>query len=210
MSQQDNVTYQQRLAMIQIISAVGFLFSAVLFSVGLTFAATGGNAIQSSFDSNVTKIENQGLHNFGESLVNKASDWIGWASVVLGVTIMGSVSTLTLVTRSMRLSIDPNYFHRRQTPSHNLTEQTNEQSNLNANPTYDKPDIEFSNVALAYSRISSTGYTGNRYFATRKRLSYHPADKQFKGTPKDEKETTIDTEIKKSRGTLPKGFGTKG
>src|SRR6185312_7135840 len=34
-------------------------------------------------------------------------------------------------------------------------------------------------VAPAYSKISSTGYTGNKYFATRKRLSYHPADKQF-------------------------------
>jgi hypothetical protein len=37
-------------------------------------------------------------------------------------------------------------------------------------------------VAPAYAKISSTGYTGNKYYATRKRLSYHPADKQFTGT----------------------------
>jgi hypothetical protein len=38
-------------------------------------------------------------------------------------------------------------------------------------------------VAPAYAQISSTGYTGNKYFATRKRLSYHPMDKQFTGNP---------------------------
>src|SRR5574338_1394222 len=36
-------------------------------------------------------------------------------------------------------------------------------------------------VAPAYSTLSSTGYTGNRYYATRQRLAYHPADKQFTG-----------------------------
>ncbi|MDE1770651.1 MAG: hypothetical protein KGI28_08895, partial [Thaumarchaeota archaeon] len=36
-------------------------------------------------------------------------------------------------------------------------------------------------VAPAYAKISSTGYTGNKYFATRPRLSYHPANKQFTG-----------------------------
>ncbi len=37
-------------------------------------------------------------------------------------------------------------------------------------------------VAPAYAQIHSTGYTGNKYFATRKRLSYHPMDKQFTGS----------------------------
>ncbi|MGB9125575.1 MAG: hypothetical protein WCC55_08540, partial [Nitrosotalea sp.] len=37
-------------------------------------------------------------------------------------------------------------------------------------------------VAPAYAKISSTGYTGNKYFATRKRMSYHPMDKQFTGS----------------------------
>ncbi|TRZ78873.1 MAG: hypothetical protein D4R90_05355, partial [Nitrosopumilales archaeon] len=37
-------------------------------------------------------------------------------------------------------------------------------------------------VAPAYAKLSSTGYTGNKYFATRKRLSYHPANKQFTGS----------------------------
>ena len=36
-------------------------------------------------------------------------------------------------------------------------------------------------VAPAYAATSSTGYTGNRYYATRQRLAYHPADKQFTG-----------------------------
>jgi len=36
-------------------------------------------------------------------------------------------------------------------------------------------------VAPAYATVSSTGYTGNRYYATRQRLAYHPSDKQFTG-----------------------------
>ena len=38
-------------------------------------------------------------------------------------------------------------------------------------------------VAPAYATTSSTGYTGNKYYATRARLSYHPPDKQYKGEP---------------------------
>jgi len=36
-------------------------------------------------------------------------------------------------------------------------------------------------VASAYANTSSSGYTGNRYYATRQRLAYHPPDKQFTG-----------------------------
>ncbi|MGQ0639122.1 MAG: hypothetical protein ACT4N1_07235 [Nitrososphaerota archaeon] len=36
-------------------------------------------------------------------------------------------------------------------------------------------------VAPAYSTTSSTKYTGNKYYATRQRLAYHPPDKQFSG-----------------------------
>jgi len=36
-------------------------------------------------------------------------------------------------------------------------------------------------VAPAYSTTSSSGYTGNRYYATRQRLAYHPPNKQFTG-----------------------------
>ncbi len=35
-------------------------------------------------------------------------------------------------------------------------------------------------VALSYS-TSSTKYTGNKYYATKQRLAYHPPDKQFTG-----------------------------
>ena len=41
-----------------------------------------------------------------------------------------------------------------------------------------KPEPE---VAPAYSTTSSTKYTGNKYYATRQRLAYHPSDKQFRG-----------------------------
>jgi len=66
---------------------------------------------------------------------------------------------------------------------------------------------EVGEVAPAYAQISSTGYTGNKYFATRPRLSYHPANKQFTGSkttaappaPEPAKPKTI-------RGTLPAGF----
>ena len=69
-------------------------------------------------------------------------------------------------------------------------------------------------VAPAYAKISSTGYTGNKYFATRKRMSYHPMDKQFTGSstttttappapsPSPEPERT---EPQTQRGTLPAG-----
>jgi len=70
-------------------------------------------------------------------------------------------------------------------------------------------------VAPAYATISSTKYTGNRYYATRKRLSYHPQDKQFTGT----KLSTITyapsphpqpspapTGVSQTRGTLPAGI----
>ena len=36
-------------------------------------------------------------------------------------------------------------------------------------------------VAPAYSSVSASSYTGNRYYATRQRLAYHPANKQFRG-----------------------------
>jgi hypothetical protein len=36
-------------------------------------------------------------------------------------------------------------------------------------------------IAPAYAVTSSSGYTGNRYYATRQRLAYHPPDKQFTG-----------------------------
>jgi hypothetical protein len=68
---------------------------------------------------------------------------------------------------------------------------------------------EVGEVAPAYAQISSTGYTGNKYFATRPRLSYHPANKQFTGSaskttaappaPEPPKPKTL-------RGTLPAGF----
>ncbi|NHI03821.1 hypothetical protein DYY67_0891 [Candidatus Nitrosotalea sp. TS] len=65
-------------------------------------------------------------------------------------------------------------------------------------------------VSPTYAKLSSTGYSGNKYFATRPRLSYHPANKQFKGqattthtytttAPEPAKPKTI-------RGTLPAGF----
>src|SRR4029077_21119287 len=45
-------------------------------------------------------------------------------------------------------------------------------------------------VAPAYATTSSTGYTGNKYFATRARLSYHPPDKQYKGEPTTQTSTS--------------------
>ena len=66
-------------------------------------------------------------------------------------------------------------------------------------------------VAPAYAKISSTGYTGNKYFATRKRLSYHPADKQFTGsstTTTTAPQVAAEPPKPKStfRTTLPAGF----
>src|SRR5487761_2592226 len=72
-------------------------------------------------------------------------------------------------------------------------------------------------VAPAYAKISSTGYTGNKYFATRKRLSYHPSDKQFTGNvsttstvtttapPQPAPEPKHESQTSTSRGTLPAG-----
>ncbi|MHB8546487.1 MAG: hypothetical protein ACYDAJ_06945 [Nitrosotalea sp.] len=72
-------------------------------------------------------------------------------------------------------------------------------------------------VAPAYAKISSTGYTGNKYFATRKRLSYHPSNKQFTGSvsttstvtttapPPPAPEPKHESQTSTSRGTLPAG-----
>ncbi|MGI0011594.1 MAG: hypothetical protein ACREAE_09360, partial [Nitrosopumilaceae archaeon] len=55
-----------------------------------------------------------------------------------------------------------------------------------AKPTLPKPEgrqtpsSQEAEVAPAYT-TSPSAYTGNRYFATRKRLAYHPPDKQFTG-----------------------------
>src|SRR5438445_8943588 len=48
-------------------------------------------------------------------------------------------------------------------------------------PKLRSSSVSSGEVAPAYATVSSTGYTGNRYYATRARLSYHPPDKQFKG-----------------------------
>ena len=69
-------------------------------------------------------------------------------------------------------------------------------------------------VAPAYAKISSTGYTGNKYFATRKRLSYHPANKQFTGSstttttapPPATSYSEPEPQPSTSRGTLPAGM----
>ena len=69
---------------------------------------------------------------------------------------------------------------------------------------------ESGEVAPAYAKISSTGYTGNKYFATRKRLSYHPADKQFTGSSTTTTTAPPAPEPPKPkstiRTTLPAGF----
>ncbi len=78
-----------------------------------------------------------------------------------------------------------------------------------------KPDVVSSEipaavgeVAPAYATISSTEYTGNRYFATRKRLSYHPPNKQFtgSGTTTATAQAAEPPKPKVRRGTLPAGF----
>ena len=78
-------------------------------------------------------------------------------------------------------------------------------------PTTSAHEPSVGEVAPAYSKISSTGYTGNKYFATRKRLSYHPADKQFTGsstTTATAPQPAAEPAKPKStfRTTLPAGF----
>jgi hypothetical protein len=66
---------------------------------------------------------------------------------------------------------------------------------------------EIGEVAPAYATISSTGYTGNKYYATRARLSYHPPDKQFKGGSTTAQTVQVAPEPPKpKRGTLPAGW----
>ncbi len=63
-------------------------------------------------------------------------------------------------------------------------------------------------VAPAYATISSTSYTGNKYYATRRRLAYHPPNKQFTGASTAETTPAPAPEPPKprTRGTLPAGF----
>jgi len=77
-----------------------------------------------------------------------------------------------------------------------------------------KPDIVESKmpeavgeVAPAYATVSSTEYTGNRYYATRKRMSYHPPDKQYTGASTTAPSPAAEPpKPKVRRGTLPAGF----
>ncbi|TLX93842.1 MAG: hypothetical protein E6K93_01105, partial [Thaumarchaeota archaeon] len=53
-----------------------------------------------------------------------------------------------------------------------------------ARPPPPKPESSYTEpapgeIAPAYAKISSTTYTGNKYYATRARLAYHPPTKQF-------------------------------
>jgi hypothetical protein len=65
-------------------------------------------------------------------------------------------------------------------------------------------------VSPAYATISSSGYTGNRYYATRRRLAYHPPDKQYRGSAgaasMESPPTPEPPKPKTKRGTLPAGF----
>ncbi len=61
-------------------------------------------------------------------------------------------------------------------------------------------------VAPAYATLSSTGYTGNKYYATRARLSYHPPDKQYKGESQAATVRVAPAPPKPKRGTLPAGW----
>jgi hypothetical protein len=82
----------------------------------------------------------------------------------------------------------------RPTPKHDVVEST-------------MPEA-VGEVAPAYATVSSTEYTGNRYYATRKRLSYHPPDKQFTGSAASAAAPPAPEppKIKIRRGTLPAGF----
>jgi hypothetical protein len=72
-------------------------------------------------------------------------------------------------------------------------------------PKSSTSSVSSDEVAPAYATTSSTGYTGNKYYATRARLSYHPPDKQYKG----ESVATVQVAPappKPKRGTLPAGW----
>ncbi len=81
-------------------------------------------------------------------------------------------------------------------------------------PTYTPSEPTPGEVAPAYAQISSSGYTGNRYYATRARLAYHPPNKQYKGSTVSQSTTAPPTPAQSyepepapstQRGTLPAG-----
>ncbi|TLY04645.1 MAG: hypothetical protein E6K87_02755 [Thaumarchaeota archaeon] len=61
-------------------------------------------------------------------------------------------------------------------------------------------------VSPAYATTSSTRYTGNKYFATRRRLAYHPPNKQYTGSSTTDAPPAPEPPKPRSRGTLPAGF----
>ena len=74
-------------------------------------------------------------------------------------------------------------------------------------PAPSTSSVSSGEVAPAYATTSSTGYTGNKYYATRARLSYHPPDKQFKGQSAAAQTVKVAPEPPKpKRGTLPAGW----
>jgi len=91
-----------------------------------------------------------------------------------------------------------------------------------ARPPPPKPESSYTEpapgeIAPAYAKISSTTYTGNKYYATRARLAYHPPTKQFRGTTASttsaptpasslERELAAQASTSTSRGTRPAGM----
>ena|SRR5260370_1176182 len=76
-------------------------------------------------------------------------------------------------------------------------------------PKSSTSSVSSGEVAPAYATTSSTGYTGNKYYATRARLSYHPPDKQYKGESAAAQTVQVAPEPPKpkpKRGTLPAGW----
>ena len=71
-------------------------------------------------------------------------------------------------------------------------------------------ESEFAEVAPAYSKISSSGYSGNRYYATRARLAYHPPNKQYTGHAETGTAAAPPApeppKLNIRKGTLPAGF----
>jgi hypothetical protein len=60
-------------------------------------------------------------------------------------------------------------------------------------------------VSIRSESSQANEYTGNNYYATRKRMSYHPPDKMFPNKT-SKSNYAQKQEPKKQRGTLPKGF----
>lgn len=169
----------------------GVLFTGVI-GLGISFISIGGTLIISvvpQLHDAIIEAENNGtnLNKIQEKNLTDKFNVILWEANNSTFYIVGGSILIVLGVINSYI-----YMIRRRPLRHHTPAQVN--------------DLD---ASIMMKSSDSEDYTGKKYFATRKRLSYHPPDKMFPNEtyePNDAKKEVPNEAPTKPRGTLPKGF----